>query len=134
MLDPFLRLPGFDITPGGKKRSHKLPAGVAPKITVSPNARDRGELQSKNMRFAFCFLHGQTCIISPQSPAALLRNPTTQENIFGQAQARTDVMLSCTADAACALRACVGVPVKISSDVLFCEFFQGHLRVYTTIL
>lgn len=35
--------------------------------------------------------HGQRCIISSQSPA-LLRNPTTRANIFGQAQARTDVM------------------------------------------
>jgi len=38
-----------------------------------------------------CFPHGQKGIISSQSPA-LFRNPTTRESIFGQAQARTDVM------------------------------------------
>lgn len=53
MLDPFLRLPGFDITPG--ERSHKLPAGFSQKHSFTPQW-EREKLHFESMRSGFVLL------------------------------------------------------------------------------
>lgn len=88
MLDPFLRVPGFDITPG--ETITQTSRWSPPKTQFHHLMGTRTSSVQKHA-VCFCFPHGSICIISSQSPA-LLRNPTTRENIFGQAQARTDVM------------------------------------------
>lgn len=59
MLDPLLRLPGFDITPG--ERARKLPAGVSQKRSFTPQWECE-KLHFENMRSVFVLLTSKNAL------------------------------------------------------------------------
>lgn len=54
MLDPFLRLPGFDITPGGEKKDRSNFPSESPETFAKK--LDREGFQLRSMRSAWAFL------------------------------------------------------------------------------